>query len=138
MTCRAQIDVASVEVRFNHLSISAEVAVGARGEPTVLNAYRNQFEVFTAEYSNDTVPCAHAQASKPIVAEPSHLIMSAVLNICGDYASAMHAVHCFTCVSSTCSSIAATDDAVQLSGCAAIVLSRLCYFMHSTCSSQSR
>ncbi len=44
-TCRAHVDLASVEVRFKHLSVSAEVAVGARGEPTVWNAYRNQFEV---------------------------------------------------------------------------------------------
>ena len=51
--CRAQIDVASVEVRFKNLSVSAEVAVGARGEPTVLNAYRNQFEVAMA------VHCTH-------------------------------------------------------------------------------
>lgn len=43
--CRAHVDLASVEVRFQNLSVSAEVAVGARGEPTVLNAYRNQFEV---------------------------------------------------------------------------------------------
>ena len=42
---RAHVDLASVEVRFDHLSINAEVAVGARGEPTVLNAYRNKFEV---------------------------------------------------------------------------------------------
>ncbi|DBB02982.1 TPA: hypothetical protein ACH3X1_013571 [Trebouxia sp. C0004] len=33
-----------VEVRFQNLSVNAEVAVGARGEPTVLNAYRNKFE----------------------------------------------------------------------------------------------
>ncbi len=43
--CRAHVDLASVEVRFKHLSVNAEVAVGARGEPTVWNAYRNQFEV---------------------------------------------------------------------------------------------
>ena len=42
---RANVDLASVEVRFKNLSVSAEVAVGARGEPTVLNAYRNKFEV---------------------------------------------------------------------------------------------
>lgn len=42
---RAQVDLASVEVRFQHLSVNAEVAVGARGEPTVLNSYRNKFEV---------------------------------------------------------------------------------------------
>ncbi|DBA99141.1 TPA: hypothetical protein ACH3X3_011764 [Trebouxia sp. C0006] len=41
---RAHVDLASVEVRFKHLSVKAEVAVGARGEPTVWNAYRNQFE----------------------------------------------------------------------------------------------
>ncbi|KAL3140482.1 hypothetical protein ABBQ38_004739 [Trebouxia sp. C0009 RCD-2024] len=41
---KAHVDLASVEVRFKNLSVSAEVAVGARGEPTVLNAYRNQFE----------------------------------------------------------------------------------------------
>ncbi|KAL0018676.1 hypothetical protein WJX77_002041 [Trebouxia sp. C0004] len=41
---KANVDLASVEVRFKNLSVSAEVAVGARGEPTVLNAYRNQLE----------------------------------------------------------------------------------------------
>ncbi|DBA91179.1 hypothetical protein WJX77_009037 [Trebouxia sp. C0004] len=41
---RAHVDLASVEVRFQNLSVNAEVAVGARGEPTVLNAYRNKFE----------------------------------------------------------------------------------------------
>ncbi|KAL0019151.1 hypothetical protein WJX77_009596 [Trebouxia sp. C0004] len=41
---RAHVDLAGVEVRFQNLSVNAEVAVGARGEPTVLNAYRNKFE----------------------------------------------------------------------------------------------
>ena len=43
--CRAQIELSSVEVRFQDLSIDADIAVGARGEPTVLNAYRNTAEV---------------------------------------------------------------------------------------------
>lgn len=43
--CRAHVSLASVEVRFKDLSVSTEVAVGARGEPTVLNAFRNKFEV---------------------------------------------------------------------------------------------
>ena len=43
--CRAGIDLASVEVRFQNLSVDADIAVGARGEPTVLNAYRNKLEV---------------------------------------------------------------------------------------------
>ena len=43
--CRAHVNLASVEVRIKHLSISTEVAVGARGEPTVLNAFRNKFEI---------------------------------------------------------------------------------------------
>ena len=34
-----------MEVRFQDLSIDADIAVGARGEPTVLNAYRNTVEV---------------------------------------------------------------------------------------------
>ena len=45
VSCRAHMDLASAEVRFKDLSVSAEVALGARGEPTVLNAYQNQFEV---------------------------------------------------------------------------------------------
>lgn len=45
LTHRAEIDLASVEVRFENLSIDADIAVGARGEPTVLNAYRNKLEV---------------------------------------------------------------------------------------------
>ena len=45
LNCRAQVDLASVEVRFENLSVDADVAVGARGEPTVLNAFRNSLEV---------------------------------------------------------------------------------------------
>ena len=45
LLCRAHIDAASVEVRFNHLSVSAEVAVAARGEAHSAHAYRNKFEV---------------------------------------------------------------------------------------------
>ncbi|KAL3150185.1 hypothetical protein ABBQ32_000044 [Trebouxia sp. C0010 RCD-2024] len=41
---RAGIDLASVEVRFQNLYVDADIAVGARGEPTVLNAYRNKLE----------------------------------------------------------------------------------------------
>lgn len=43
--CRAHVDLASVEVRFQDLSVNAEVAVGARGEPNVLNFYRNMLDV---------------------------------------------------------------------------------------------
>ena len=39
------MDLASVEVRFEDLSVNVEVAVGARGEPTVLNFFRNMLEV---------------------------------------------------------------------------------------------
>lgn len=45
LTCRAQIDLASVQVRFQNLCVDADIAVGARGEPTVLNSYRNTLEV---------------------------------------------------------------------------------------------
>ena len=34
-----------MEVRFEHLNIKADVYVGTRGLPTVLNAYRNFVEV---------------------------------------------------------------------------------------------
>lgn len=54
---RAQVDLASVEVRFENLSVSAEVAVGARGEPTVLNAFRNSLEVILKSSAQHCSPC---------------------------------------------------------------------------------
>lgn len=56
--CRAGVDLASVEVRLQNLSIDADIAVGARGEPTVLNAYRNKLEVgHFLGCSNHAVSC---------------------------------------------------------------------------------
>lgn len=64
--CRAEIDLASVEVRFQNLSIDADIAVGSRGEPTVLNAYRNKLEVnafltigltYILLYSKQSIEC---------------------------------------------------------------------------------
>ena len=57
--CRAQIELASVEVRFQNLSIDADIAVGSRGEPTVLNAYRNTVEVGT---QGNQYRCSPAEA----------------------------------------------------------------------------
>lgn len=67
LTYRAEIDLASVEVRFEDLSIDADIAVGARGEPTVLNAYRNKFEV-------SSLSLIH----KYLVQQPNSAIASAV------------------------------------------------------------
>ena len=39
------ITTSSVEVRFEDLRVEAKVFVGARALPTVLNSYRNFFEV---------------------------------------------------------------------------------------------
>ena len=39
------ISPSTVEVRFENLHIEAKVFVGARALPTVLNSYRNFFEV---------------------------------------------------------------------------------------------
>lgn len=43
--CRMGITSSTVEVRFEDLVITAKVFVGARALPTVLNSYRNFFEV---------------------------------------------------------------------------------------------
>ena len=39
--CRVGIELSSVEVRFDNLKIEADIAVGARGNPTVTNSFRN-------------------------------------------------------------------------------------------------
>ena len=36
---------AAVEVRFENFAVEAEVQVGSRGRPTILNSYLNFFEV---------------------------------------------------------------------------------------------
>lgn len=38
--CRVNMPTPSVEVRFEGLSIEAEIQVGDRGRPTILNSYR--------------------------------------------------------------------------------------------------
>lgn len=43
--CRVGIAPSTVEVRFQDLHIQAQVFVGARALPSVLNSYRNFFEV---------------------------------------------------------------------------------------------
>ncbi len=43
--CRVGIAPSTVEVRFEDLHIQAKVFVGARALPSVLNSYRNFFEV---------------------------------------------------------------------------------------------
>lgn len=52
---RVGIAPATVEVRFQDLHIEAKVFVGARALPSVLNSYRNFFEVSlaTASFSFD-------------------------------------------------------------------------------------
>lgn len=43
--CRVGIAPSTVEVRFQDLHIQAKVFVGARALPSVINSYRNFFEV---------------------------------------------------------------------------------------------
>lgn len=43
--CRVGIKEPTVEVRFQNLTIEADVYVGERGLPSVINAYRNFVEV---------------------------------------------------------------------------------------------
>ena len=64
-TRRAQIELASVQVRFQNLSIDADIAVGARGEPTVLNAYRNTVEVGTQHACTPAEALAAVNMRKP-------------------------------------------------------------------------
>ena len=45
--CRVGIELATVEVRCEHLTLEAEIQLGKRALPTVLNAYRDFFEVST-------------------------------------------------------------------------------------------
>ncbi len=45
--CRAGIDLATVEVRMDKLTVQADIAVGSRGNPTVTNTLRNMAEVIT-------------------------------------------------------------------------------------------
>ena len=45
LECRAGIRPSHVEVRFQNLSVTAMIYLGNRSEPTVLNSYRNFFEV---------------------------------------------------------------------------------------------
>ena len=41
MLCRANIPLAQVEVRFQDLSVDADIAVGSSGLPSVYNTYKN-------------------------------------------------------------------------------------------------
>ncbi len=43
--CRAGVDVPTVEVRADGLSVDSSVYVGGRAAPTLINAYRNFIEV---------------------------------------------------------------------------------------------
>lgn len=45
LICRAGIDLATVEVRMEKLTVQADIAVGSRGNPTVTNTLRNMAEV---------------------------------------------------------------------------------------------
>jgi hypothetical protein len=43
--CRVGIDIPTIEVRYENLSIVAEAHVGNRGLPTILNSTMNTLEV---------------------------------------------------------------------------------------------
>jgi len=45
VVCRVGVQQPTVEVRFQNLSVNAEVYVGTRALPTILNFYRNIVEV---------------------------------------------------------------------------------------------
>ena len=45
LPCRVGIKMSAVEVRFEHLSIDADVRVGGRALPTVFNTFLNFVEV---------------------------------------------------------------------------------------------
>ena len=47
--CRAGVAFSTVEVRFENLQASASVFVGTRALPTVTNAFRNGFEVWSVD-----------------------------------------------------------------------------------------
>ena len=47
MLLRVGIELSKVEVRFENLSVEADVHVGGRAMPTVLNSFRNFAEVGT-------------------------------------------------------------------------------------------
>ena len=42
---RVGIDIPTIEVRYEHLNVDAEVYVGSRGLPSVLNFFTNTIEV---------------------------------------------------------------------------------------------
>jgi len=44
LCCRVGIDMPTIEVRFEHLNVEAEVRVGSSGIPTVLNSITNTLE----------------------------------------------------------------------------------------------
>ena len=48
VTCRVGMEIPSVEVRFENLTVESSVFVGSRALPSVLNAYRNFVEVCLA------------------------------------------------------------------------------------------
>ena len=50
MCCRVGIELASIEVRFENLSVESSVYVGSRALPTVLNSYRNVLDVSSSRY----------------------------------------------------------------------------------------
>ena len=41
VSCRANIPLSQVEVRFQDLSVDADIAVGSSGLPSVYNTYKN-------------------------------------------------------------------------------------------------
>ena len=43
--CRAGVQVPTVEVRFDNISVNTSVYVGSRALPSVINSYRNIMEV---------------------------------------------------------------------------------------------
>ena len=44
--CRVGIEIPTIEVRFEHLSVDGDAYIGTRALPTLLNSTMNVIEVF--------------------------------------------------------------------------------------------
>lgn len=51
LACRVGIELPQIEVRYEHLSVEADVYVGARALPTLLNSAINVVEVPYTNYT---------------------------------------------------------------------------------------
>lgn len=85
--CRVGVDMPTVEVRCENLTMEAKVTVGSRALPTVLNSYRNFFEASVIHYGwccplpkqchTRRVTCLHSQTCVSILSQqmPRHAVL---------------------------------------------------------------